>query len=148
MAAERICASGLARFLPAACGHDPCTGSKSGTLGRFRPALPFSRNELKECGFHADPLALSAPSVSAEEWEDMCNAIGRNAAELRQNFLEETAGGRLTLQPSFRTQQDILRRVADGVLARLLCDLATHVLFIADFAKHRRFLTRQLGVAC
>ena len=116
-----------------------------GTLGRFRPALPFSRNELKECGFHADPLALSAPSVSAEEWEDMCNAIGRNAAELRQNFLEETAGGRLTLQPSFRTQQDILRRVADGVLARLLCDLATHVLFIADPETPDTFHPRILG---
>lgn len=54
IAAESICATGLARFLPAACGHEPCTGSKSGVC---------SPSELDGCN-PIEPVMHDVSSVS------------------------------------------------------------------------------------
>lgn len=42
-------------------------GTSDGLLGRFRPALPLSEDEIRAFGFSADPAALTVPENGAEQ---------------------------------------------------------------------------------
>ncbi len=101
-----------------------------GLLGRFRPALPLTTDELRAGGFMADASLLALPYVSREEAAAMADRFGSEAAS---RYLMPL-GDHFTLRPPYRSQRAIRRELGEtnAPLAAELHQLATQCLFIAD----------------
>ena len=101
-----------------------------GVLGHFRPALPYTREELAAEGFLLPDLRYTRPQATDKVLAEL---FGRDAAEVKRRYLADGA-----LLPEAATQRAVQalfgerpdrrqRRIRDGLL-RLLDD----VLFIED----------------
>ncbi len=101
-----------------------------GLLGRFRPALPLSENEIRAYGFAAAPISRYAvATISRQRLETL--AREHADADLHRYFTP-LDGENFKLRGEYDTQQKILTSVADTDVRRLLLDTACEVLFIAD----------------
>ena len=101
-----------------------------GLLGRFRPALPYTREELAAAGFLLPDARYTRPQVTDNVLREL---FGRAAAEVKRRYVADG-----TLRPEAATQRGVWRlfgdspdrrqrRIRDGLL-RLLDD----VLFLED----------------
>ncbi len=96
-----------------------------GVLGRFRPALPLSTEELRAAGFDADADMLCQASFSYE------TALSKLTKEEIDTYLSER-DGRLYLKKECDSQSRIFGLTNDKRLRNALCDLCEEVLFIRD----------------
>lgn len=114
-----------------------------GLLGQFRPALPYSEEEVKNFGFCADIRQLCIPCASIERVKTIEKETG-NAAFAR-TYLEQTEQG-YVLKKDFRSQRYIEQTVHDERTRKALLDLACEVMFVADNAHpglyHPRVMAR------
>lgn len=99
-----------------------------GVLGRFRPALPYSEEEIHGFGFTRDVPAFSRAGVSGSTLDKLCEELGDD--ELRRYF--DRADDRFVLRPEVATQRAIEACVPEGSLRDVLMKVAGEVLFIAD----------------
>ena len=101
-----------------------------GLLGRFRPALPYTREELAAAGFLLPDARYTRPQATDDVLREL---FGRAAAEVKRRYVADG-----TLCPEAATQRGVWRlfgdspdrrqrRIRDGLL-RLLDD----VLFLED----------------
>ena len=113
-------------------------GQYWGTLGRFRPALPFSEEELRACGFTLPASFYARPRLSETRFAALQNKAGGH--DLHAYFQRE--GGYYTLRPEASTQRDVWERTTDEALRRLLSEVIADVLFIPDAEKPGRYHPR------
>ena len=111
-----------------------------GILGHFRPALPFSRDEIIDSGIIFNEERFTKPYIREYFlWE----LFGEETAEVKLKYLSEYEPGKYNLKPEFTTQRKVWDyfelikkgneltgkeiRMRDG-----LCSLIAEVIFIRD----------------
>lgn len=99
-----------------------------GVLGHFRPAMPYSADEIRDFGFAANPKALCQPLLPAEELENTKRTAGEDFEKL---YLVKTEGG-YAPKPAYRYQREVERLVPEGPARQALLQLLTEVLFVED----------------
>ncbi len=103
-------------------------GQVYGVLGHFRPALPYTADEIKSFGFALDPQAFALPRVPEERMAELAARWGADFP--RVYFGRDDTG--YVLRPEYRSQCALRRVVQDRELCDELCDIAAEVLFVAD----------------
>ncbi len=107
-----------------------------GLLGRFRPALPFSEDEIRGYGFTSNVSEMARPLLTPARFEELAEEVGGNG--LLRFFESYTAAdGRqmLALKPEYATQRKVRAAVGDEALRNVLLDVVAEVLFIEDDAQ-------------
>ncbi len=99
-----------------------------GVLGHFRPALPFTEEEIRQYGFSAEVARFSRPQVSAERMEKFIEKFGQ--PQLMRYFVKD--GNAYFLQPACVSQRAILEQVPEGKLRDFLLQTVAEVLFVND----------------
>ena len=111
-----------------------------GIMGHFRPALPFSRDEIIDAGIIFNEERFTKPYIRDYFlWE----LFGEETQEVKTIYLSEYEAGKYNLKPEFNTQRKVWdyfegikkgneltgkeTRVRDG-----LCSLIAEVLFVRD----------------
>src|SRR5574344_1013648 len=100
-----------------------------GLLGRFRPALPLTPEEIKGFGFTQNPAALTRPLLTEERLEELADAAGGWGFK---HYFHKNEDGLYELADEVKTQRGVCERVQDERLRTTLCDLIADVLFIED----------------
>lgn len=98
-----------------------------GLLGRFRPAQPYSPEELVHFGFTASPQDYSVACISAARLAEIAE---QTTYDIRRYFSQHN--GMFYLNSDVDTQRKIVERVAEEEVRHLLMSVCTEVLFIAD----------------
>lgn len=99
-----------------------------GVLGRFRPALPYSAEEIRNFGFTEEIGKFTLPFINTEHHLQLTEQF---TADFTDAYLEPYHDG-YTLKPPYRSQREIARLVANETYRNALLNLCTEVLFIAD----------------
>lgn len=115
------------------------TSQVHGVLGRFRPALPFSEDEIRRFGFGADIKRFTRPQVTAARFCEMEAEVGSG---ILPPFFDELPDGCRALKPEYSTQRQILAAVDDGICRQLLMEVAKEVLFLKDVEDENRYHPR------
>lgn len=105
------------------------TSQVHGTLGHFRPALPYSSDEIRNAGFHLPVWQYVRPHLSERRYSQLAGQSG-NVQSFAAFFQKE--GGYYTLRPEISTQRGILSQTQPGALRDVLMDVVAEVLFIED----------------
>lgn len=100
-----------------------------GTLGRFRPALPLTADEIKGAGFTLPVWLYVRPHLSERQFSQLAARSG--SARAFADFFQKE-GGYYTLRPECRDQRSILRLTDPGTLRDVLMDVVGEVLFLED----------------
>lgn len=107
-----------------------------GLLGHFRPALPFSVDEIRRYGFTADVERYARPFITAARREELEQEFPRAAwnTYLHRADGEKSASKatRYVLAAGYETQRGVLSRIEDKAVANALCDIVAERLFIVD----------------
>ncbi|MBQ7634778.1 MAG: 4-alpha-glucanotransferase [Bacteroidaceae bacterium] len=109
-----------------------------GVMGRFRPALPYSRDEIRAAGLLTDADTLCQATCSYD------TARQHLSDEEIGTFLQEHQG-RLRLKEECANQGRIWWRTRDERQREALCTLCEEVLFIRDAEQPDRFHPRIMG---
>lgn len=111
-----------------------------GIMGHFRPALPFSRDEIIERGIMFNEERFTKPYIREDFlWE----LFGEGTEEVKLNYLSEYEPGKYNIKSAFNTQRKVWdyfdslmkgdkltgkeTRIRDG-----LCSLIAEVIFLRD----------------
>jgi 4-alpha-glucanotransferase len=111
-----------------------------GIMGHFRPALPFSRDEIIDSGIIFNEERFTKPYIRDYFLREL---FGEETEEVKLNYLTEYEPGKYDLKPAFTTQRKVWdyfesakkgteltgkeTRIRDGI-----CSLIAEVLFIRD----------------
>ena len=118
------------------------TNQVYGLLGQFRPALPYSEQEIKSFGFQSNVKDLCLPYLSKEQAQDIENEpFGKKFVH---TYLEPFGQG-YVLKKDFRSQRYIEQTIHDEPLKNKLLDIACEVLFIADNSNPCLYHPRVMG---
>ncbi len=101
-----------------------------GLLGHFRPALPYTKEEIRGFGFQADIDALCVPQVSEERMQQLLTETGNT--ELATLYFHKAENGSYLLKDAYRKQRHILQQLPEGKTRDALLDVVCEVLFIHD----------------
>ncbi len=115
-----------------------------GLLGQFSPALPLSHEEIESYGlpFHTSFLR---PHITEKTLE---KHFGKQAKQIKENFLSPASDGHFQLQEAFNTQRKIADFFAKNTdenaqaLSHGLQALCTEVLFVEDARQPHRYHPR------
>ena len=100
-----------------------------GVLGRFRPALPFSIDEIRGFGFSAPVERYAKAHIHTADLESLSSTLKE---ENLYDYFDKVEDDIWELKPDFATQSQIYGRVPEGKCRDLLLDLVAEVLFIED----------------
>ncbi len=106
-----------------------------GLMGHFRPALPFSKEELYNRNFPFDEDRMVKPYIHENM---LTEAFGEFVNEAVENYLDEHSWQRFQLKPVCDTQQKINHLFAgkddekSRALRKGLYELSSEVLFVRD----------------
>ena len=100
-----------------------------GLLGQFRPALPFTAQEIHDWGFTADVEALCVPRVSEARMDELVTETGD--ANFAAHYFDKDATG-YVLKETYRSQRKVESMMPEGKIRQVLFDLACEVLFVRD----------------
>lgn len=104
-----------------------------GVLGRFRPALPYTVEELAEYGFTNSPSAFSRPVVTPSRYASLCALAQRKEeTELLNKLFTITEDGGYELKSEYDSQRRLKEMFGRSPLTEELMEVVTEVLFIAD----------------
>jgi len=111
-----------------------------GIMGHFKPALPFSRDEIIDSGIIFNEERFTKPYIREYFLKEL---FGEETEEVKLNYLKEYEPGKYDLKPAFTTQRKVWdyfesaksgeeltgkeTRIRDG-----LCSLISEVVFIRD----------------
>ena len=111
-----------------------------GIMGHFRPALPYSRDEIIDLGIIFNEERFTKPYIRDYFlWE----LFGEDTEDVKLNYLTEYEPGKYNLKPAFTTQRhvwdyfEIAKKGAEltGKETRIrdgLCSLIAEVIFVRD----------------
>lgn len=100
-----------------------------GLLGRFRPALPLSEEEIRQAGFGPSPAYYATPRITEAA---LLSAERDGELKAIRRYLDREADGTYVLRPEVGTQRRIEHALPPGALRTALMNLCTEVLFIPD----------------
>ncbi len=100
-----------------------------GILGRFRPALPLSDDEVAHAGFHLPAARYAVARLSENRLRELADGLTDGNM---WDYFERAEEGDYVLREGFRTQRELLDKLPDSPLRTALLDATTEVLFIAD----------------
>ena len=104
------------------------TSQRWGVMGHFRPALPFSEEELRQYGFSQPLSRATRPWVRGERMDELCHELGE---AFRARFTPAEGGyvleGKLSSQRAVEAEKSLTEAER-----RALTDICTEVLLIAD----------------
>lgn len=109
-----------------------------GTMGRFRPSLPYSEEEIRDFGFDEKAEKYSIPYFD----EDYIDSLSNHAEKGFKNTYFEKNDDGLTLKPEYRSQRAIEGQIKNEDTRKLLTNLAAEVLFIADSTQKNHYHPR------
>lgn len=118
------------------------TNQVYGLLGQFRPALPYTIEEIRDFGFQANVQELRVPFVTFERAKTLERETG-NTAFIR-TYLERIPNG-YVLKRDFRSQRYTEQTVHDETTRKALLDLACEVMFIPDNSHPELFHPRVMA---
>ena len=111
-----------------------------GIMGHFRPAIPFTRDEIIDSGIIFNEERFTKPYIRDYFLREL---FGEETKEVKSDFLSEYEPGKYNLRPEFNTQRKVWdyfeankkgseltgieTRIRDG-----LCALIAEVLFLRD----------------
>ena len=105
------------------------TTQSYGILGRFRPALPFSEEEIRSFGFTGNLRRLAKAHIRTDE----LNALERELDNFNfHNYFVAAGEDIWELHPDYDTQSKIYGLVPEGKVREALLQVATEVMFIED----------------
>lgn len=110
-----------------------------GLLGQFRPALPFTQNEIRNWGFQADIEAYSVPRVSDEQMQLFIDETGD--ANFAAHYFDKDEHG-YVLKTTYRSQRKVAQMLPEGKIRQILFDIACEVLFVRDATNSELFHPR------
>lgn len=122
-----------------------------GILGRFRPALPLTQEEIEHWGFDLEADRLTRPLITNKRLEELSEEVGGAGlkrffrpvdADTEAPFTLPDGGTWHTLQPEADTQRKIMSLVPEGQLRDILLNVCTEVLFITDTDDAHRYHPR------
>lgn len=111
-----------------------------GVLGYFRPALPYTTEEISNFGFASSVEDYAVPCITPARLAELNE---QTAHDLRPYFFLRQ--GKYYLSSEVDTQRKIAERVEDADLQRLLMNVCAEVLFIADPQKPSSYHPRIAG---
>ena len=120
------------------------TDQSYGTLGHFRPSLPYSEEEIRGFGFAPSPASLTQPLLSAELAQEII-ARCQTAHVAADTYIYKDSADRYRLCEPFPHQAETWMRVGDAPLRDALLRAATEVLFIADREQPDHYHPRVCG---
>jgi len=111
-----------------------------GIMGHFKPALPFSRDEIIDSGVIFNEERFTKPYIREYFLKEL---FGEETEEVKLNYLKEYEPGKYDLKPAFTTQRkvwDYFESVKRGeeltgketCIRDGLCSLISEVIFIRD----------------
>lgn len=100
-----------------------------GVLGHFRPALPYTAEEIHNFGFEGNPEQFCVPFISENYLKVLQQELGADFGTL---YLTKQTNGGYTLKPEFCTQREVMQRIDEGIVRHTLLQLIAEVLFVAD----------------
>ena len=115
------------------------TTQSYGVLGRFRPALPFSIDEIRTFGFSASVERYAKAHIYTERLEALNHSL---EDQNLYDYFDNVSDGIWELKPEFDTQSKIYGRVPEGKCREILLDVVAEVLFIEDPEKAGHFHPR------
>ena len=115
------------------------TDQVQGMLGRFRPALPLSVDEIKSFGFTGNIRRYAKAFIRTSYLEKLEKQL--EGYDIRSYF-SEVSEGIWELKPDFDTQRKIVTLVPEGKCRDILLEVATEVLFIEDSEKKYHYHPR------
>lgn len=98
-------------------------------MGRFRPALPLSEDDIRGFGFTANVKDYTIPRISTQrytDWQDEMQDIDLSP------YFEAEQNGLHALRPAYRSTRHTLATIADERLRERLMQAACEVLFLCD----------------
>lgn len=98
-------------------------------MGRFRPALPLTDDDIRGYGFTADARHYTVPRISAQRFKAWQEEMGDVDLSL---YFEKECDGWHALRPAYRSTRHTLETVADKQLRERLMQTACEVLFVCD----------------
>ena len=110
-----------------------------GVLGRFRPALPLSVDEIKSFGFTGNVRRFSKAFVRTSYLENLEKQLSEQPL---RSYFDEVNDGVWELKPEFDTQRKIINNVPEGKCRNILLDVVSEVLFIEDAEKRYHYHPR------
>lgn len=119
-------------------------GSVSGLLGYFRPALPYTQEEIRAFGLDFDPQTMSRPLVDEV-------LLGEYPGREIFSYLRSTGNQKYSLKEELDTQSKVRAYFGDSAqkevirLREALCRMCTEVLFVEDRDKAGCYHPRILG---
>jgi 4-alpha-glucanotransferase len=116
-----------------------------GSLGHFRPALPFGKEEINRAGIPFDEERMLEPFIHERFLEDI---FAEYTGEVKEKYLEAAGWQQFKLKSHCDTQRKIKqlfdskkddksRQICDGLMS-----LCADVLFVRDSQDHHRFHPR------
>lgn len=116
-----------------------------GSLGHFRPALPFWVEEINHAGIPFDEERMVQPFIHEHFLKDI---FGEHTGEVKREYLEMSGWERFKLKSCCDTQRKIKqlfgnkeddksKKICDGLMS-----LCTEVLFVRDPQDYHRFHPR------
>src|SRR5665647_3252720 len=111
-----------------------------GIMGHFKPALPFSRDEIIDSGVIFNEERFTKPYIREYFLKEL---FGEETEEVKLNYLKEYEPGKYDLKPAFTTQRkvwDYFESAKSGeeltgketCIRDGLCSLISEVIFIRD----------------
>ena len=128
---------------------------KSGLMGIFSPALPFSADELKQRGFAQDPDLYTHPVVNEETINSL---LSEYATAAKEQLFRKMDDGLYRLKDEYFSRQEIerwvtlnVRQTASDRITNNLSDILHEVLFVSvvNGEYHPRIMlteTRRFGM--
>lgn len=102
-----------------------------GILGRFRPALPFTKDELAGYGFTDNVQSLTQPWITAKRYDSL-RTIAATEGNKEFDDLFTPFGDGYSLKPHWDSQRLLHERFEGSALLNPLLEAVTEVLFITD----------------
>lgn len=112
-----------------------------GILGVFRPALPYTQEEIAAFGFSLSAEEYSYPYITKARLSELAACIPE--AKIESYFTCQ--GERYYLKSEVDTQRKIAERVENEAVRSLLFEVCTEVLFIRDGQQNQCFHPRIAG---
>lgn len=108
--------------------------SIQGILGYFHPAVPVSREEMRQRGIDFDESRYCLPYITDSILEE---CFGNYAGVMKDQLLQPLGDGRYELLPDYNTQQKVAASALPEAVKTILYALQADVLFIRVQERNR-----------
>lgn len=104
-----------------------------GLLGYFRPALPLTKEEIKNWGFGGNVEELARPILTAQRLAELEATLdGQKLGAYFEEIVMANGQQGYALKEAYTSQRSLYAAIADERLRQVVMDVVAEVLFIED----------------